>query len=492
MAEFSDVSTGGIDDLINWLNQQRRKNPAASLVDLLGGRKMDRNAVLDLACIDLMHQHRNGHHVCAEQYVREFPQLDRTGDLLDLIDAELCVAAELREPIDVAAYCDRFPDLATDIKELAQLDLSPEVPCFPRTPESRGFGFDLSEAPHFDDSSQTVNHPGGSSSGFSIDPSASLDAESSSENQKLSLESISEDYPLTIPDWFLVDQCIVRDKDRCLLRGRDDVRGISLAMKIVRVPHLMADKDVIDLLDICEAASRVQNPHWIAPQMAAVQMGYLGVIRPWQFANPWQPPSITRSPESGGAAEALTKALNENALNNKSLNQASPTDTKLHESIMLRRWRQLATVAFAVEAAHRSGSTHGALHAGNLAVDHEGNVCVVDATSSFVALQRWLGNPAAGIQCNVIQSLDQRIHLDVEDMVKLVRDTATWIPSLASEQLVNQVQECIVDKGESLLTRMGEILMQYADHYQPMGRNSGVAQQPRWRERIARWLSRNQ
>ena len=49
MAEFSDVSTGGIDDLINWLNQQRRKNPAASLVDLLGGRKMDRNAVLDLA-----------------------------------------------------------------------------------------------------------------------------------------------------------------------------------------------------------------------------------------------------------------------------------------------------------------------------------------------------------------------------------------------------------------------------------------------------------
>ena len=491
MADFSDVSSAGIDELINWLSQQRRKNPAASLVDLLGGRKVDRNAVLDLACIDLMHQHRNGHHVCAEQYVREFPQLDRTSDLLDLIDAELCVAAELREPIDLAAYCNRFPDLATDIEELARLDLSPEVPCFHRKPERGSFGFDLSEAPHFDSSSLTLDHPDDLSSGFSIDPVASLADEASSVNSKLSLDRISEDYPLTIPDWFLVDQCIVRDKDRCLLRGRDDIRGISLAMKIIRVPHLMSDKDVIGLLDVCEAASRVQNPHWIAPQMAAVQMGYLGVIRPWQFANPWRPPSITRSPEGDNSAEVVTKALNENALNNDGLNQARLRDAKLNESIVLRRWRQLATVAFAVEAAHRSGATHGALHAGNLAVDHEGNVCVVDAASSLVALQRWLGNTTAGMQSNIIQSLDQRIHLDVEDMMKLVRDTATWIPSLASEQLVNQVQESIVGKGESLLTRMGEILMQYADHYQPMGRDPDVTQQPRWRIRIARWLLRN-
>jgi len=187
----------------------------------------------------------------------------------------------------------------------------------------------------------------------------------------------------------------------------------------------------------------------------------------------------------------VTKALNENALNNDGLNQARLRDAKLNESIVLRRWRQLATVAFAVEAAHRSGATHGALHASNLAVDHEGNVCVVDAASSLVALQRWLGNTTAGMQSNIIQSLDQRIHLDVEDMMKLVRDTATWIPSLASEQLVNQVQESIVGKGESLLTRMGEILMQYADHYQPMGRDPDVTQQPRWRIRIARWLLRN-
>ena len=225
--------------------------------------------------------------------------------------------------------------------------------------------------------------------------------------------------------------------------------------------------------------------------MAAVQMGYLGVIRPWKFANPWQPPSIVPSPESGDSAKAVTKALNENALTNNDLDQANQGDTKVDESIILRRWRQLATVAFAVEAAHRSGATHGALHADNLAVDHAGNVCVVDAASSPVALQRWLGNPVAGMQSSVIQSLDQRIHLDVEDMVKLVRETATWIPSVASEQLVKQVQECMVDQRQSFLTRMGEILMEYTDHYQPMRRHPDAAQNPRWRTRIAGWLLRN-
>lgn len=490
MTEFSDASANGIDVLINWLNQQRRANAAASLVELLGGQTMDRNAVLDLACIDLMHQHRNGHPVDAEQYVRDFPQLDRTSDLLDLIDAELCVAAELREPIDLAAYCNRFPDLASDIEELAQLDLCPDVPCFHQRPESGGFGFDFSEAPHFDASSQTFDNSDCQSSGFSIDPATSLDDEASSVNPRLSLERLSEDYPLTIPDWFLVDQCIVRDKDRCLLRGRDDVRGISIAMKIIRVPHLRADKDVIKLLDICEAASRVQNPHWIAPQMAAVQMGYLGVIRPWQFANPWQPTSFSHSPAGGDSADAISKTWNGDAKNNNGPIDASFKHAGPGESIVLHRWRQLATVAFAVESAHRSGATHGAIHAGNLAVDHRGHACVFDATSSLVALQRWLGNHSSGIQSSGIPTLDQRICMDVEDMVKLVCDTARWIPSLACEQLVNQVQGCVADQGESSLARMGEILMQYADHYQPIGQGPDVKQQHRWRTRIARWLSR--
>ncbi|MAI30115.1 MAG: hypothetical protein CMM07_00415 [Rhodopirellula sp.] len=129
MTDFPDVSRSGIDGLINWLNEQRRTNAAASLVGLLGGHVIDRNSLLDLACIDLMHQHRNGYLVRAEQYSRDFPQLNRASDLLDLIDAELCVAAEMRQPIDLNSYFDRFPELASDIEELAQLDVVTEVPC---------------------------------------------------------------------------------------------------------------------------------------------------------------------------------------------------------------------------------------------------------------------------------------------------------------------------------------------------------------------------
>lgn len=159
MTEYADDSKGGIDDLITWLNDQRRSNPIAPLVDLLGEKNMDRNAVLDLACIDLMHQHRNGCPTYAEQYVQDFPQLDRTSDLLDLIDAELCVAAELREPIDLAEYSKRFPDLSEDIEELAQLDLLPEMPCLHRQSRSGGFLFDLSKAPHLDSSDLKLDHP---------------------------------------------------------------------------------------------------------------------------------------------------------------------------------------------------------------------------------------------------------------------------------------------------------------------------------------------
>ena len=91
MTDSLNVSAITLDGLINWLSLQRKNNAAATLGDLLRGQPVDRNAVLDLACIDLMHQHRTGHPVYAEEYVQDFPQLDQTSDLLDLIDAELCV-----------------------------------------------------------------------------------------------------------------------------------------------------------------------------------------------------------------------------------------------------------------------------------------------------------------------------------------------------------------------------------------------------------------
>ena len=482
MTDFPDVSRSGIDGLINWLNEQRRTNAAASLVGLLGGHVIDRNSLLDLACIDLMHQHRNGYLVRAEQYSRDFPQLNRASDLLDLIDAELCVAAEMRQPIDLNSYFDRFPELASDIEELAQLDVVTEVPCFHRQPEHGES--DPAQTRRFEARSQAFDPLNVESSGFSIDPVKLRDADVSSADRKALIARLNEEYPMMIPDWFLVDQCIRRGKDSCLLRGRDDVRGMPVAMKIVRIPSRMADQEVIDLLDVCEAASRVQNRHWIAPQMAAVQMGCLGVIRPWLFANAWEPNFLSSSFGNADSAEDITQTLHGNARHHASHNDAgSPM------KIILRRLKQLATVAFAVESAHRSGATHGAIHAGNLAIDHQENVCIFDATSTLIALQRWFDNKSTAMQ-----SLDQRIHSDVEDMVNLVHDTANWIPTPAAEQLVKQVRSCVSDRGQSPLTRIGEILLQYADDYQPSDyqpsiRNSRVNADVRWRTRLARWLS---
>lgn len=468
MTDSRKVGTTSIDGLIGWLNEQRRENASASLAELLKGQVVDRNAVLDLACIDLMHQHRNGHPVGAEAYVRDFPQLSRTSDVLDLIDAELCVATELRVPVNLLSYCQRFPDLATEIEELVQLDINADAPCFHWKSDTAGSRVDYSEVPQFDASSSTMNESDSRLSGFSVDLAVM------SGEQRNETGASDADYPLPIPDWFLVDQCLARDNDCCLLRGRDDVRGVSLAMKIIRVPRLLKDRDVTDLLDVCEAASRVQNPCWIAPRMAAIQMGHLGVIRPWQFANPWQPASLRQVTEMSDVTDGIAIGVHSD----------ESANAPLDKSIVAHRWRNLAAVAFAVESAHRVGATHGAIHAGNLAVDHQGNVCVFDATSSVYALKRWLDDSST-----VIQSLDQRIQMDVDDVVKLVCDTARWTSSPESERLVQQVRRAVLGDEESPLACIGEILMHYTDHHH-VRQSSCVEQQPRWRTRISRWLSR--
>lgn len=485
MTEFAEVSADSIDDLIAWLNQRRKTNPVASLAELLGGQIVDRDAVLDLACIDLMHQHRNGLPVLAENYLQDFPQLDRSSDLLDLVDAELCVLAEMRKPIDLASYRSRFPDLVSDIEELAQLDFSREVSVFTREPEAGRRLIQSDKSSQLSGAYPTMGNVGSDSSGFSLMSSGNPTAKVSSAHRKLSLEEVKDEYPLEIPDWFLVDECISRDKDQCLLRGRDSVRGISIAMKIICVPQLAEDRYVTALLDVCEAASRVQNPHWIAPQMAAVQMGYLGVIRPWQFASPWQLRSMMGAAAGLESNQTGHASSHEGVVSTHRNHQIESKGAGGNEQIVSRRWRQLANVAFAIESAHQSGATHGAIHAGNLAVDHEDNIRILDAASSLSALHRWLGNRTAGIQ-----SFDERIHLDVQDMMKLVHATARWLPSVDCDQLVNQVQEAVGKQTDSPLIRMGEILIHYADRCQSAGWRGGSKQPPRWRTRIADWLSR--
>ena len=52
-------------------------------------------------------------------------------NLLDLIDAEICVASELGEKPQPHDYAERFPGLAEKISELVQMDAAAEVEMTP-------------------------------------------------------------------------------------------------------------------------------------------------------------------------------------------------------------------------------------------------------------------------------------------------------------------------------------------------------------------------
>lgn len=473
MTDSSILSTTTIDGLVRWLNRQRSIEAVAPLVDLLEGQEISRHVLLDLACMDLMHQHRKGRHVHVEDYIRDFPQLNHSGDLLDLIDAELCVASELQKPIDIAAYCKRFPDLASEIEELAQLDFNPGISDLSGGRQEVRVDPVPHRGMHRDFALSTMSDAGSHSDSFSVTPDSQVPDDMTAGEPAVSVSDLREDYPLAIPDWFLIDECLARDRDFCLLRGRDSLRGVSIAMKIIRAPRVLVEQEVMELLDICEAASRVQNPHWVAPQMAAFQMGYLGVIRPWQFVNSWEPAPQAFNPGEASSEEKI----------NRSGQSDSSSFYPLDDAWVLSRYQNLAKVAFAVEAAHRSGATHGAIHARNLGMDHRGKVCVLDAASSHLSLRRWLMDDDCGVL-----SFDVRKELDIQDVVTLVRDLASWTPGPATKRLVEQVQGSAAEYRDSCLACIGEILIQHVDQYQDSCL-SRTEQQSRWRTRLSRWWS---
>ena len=446
MSESLNSLVTTIDGLIEWLNDHRKKDTETPLVTLIGSHVLDRSVILVLACIDLMYQRRNGRSVRIEQYLTDFPQLSHANAILDLIDAELCVATELQEPTELEVYRQRFPELSSEIEELTRLDLMPEMPFFHRESSSATENFWLDDLALADRERVTVDSTDDLSTGFSVDLAAL------SSGQAIPLSKSVEKYLFYIPAWFVVDQCVARSEGCWLLRGRDDVRGIPLAMKITCLPCWLTDIQVNDLLDVCEAASNVQNSHWVAPRMVAVQKGYLGVIRPWQFGHPWKPEEGRRSSETS-QAEDQNVAI-EPVRSSGNADRSEPNEAT--------RSRHLAEVAFAVQAAHRSGATHGALHAGNLVIDHTGQVRILDAASSMAALTRWLEN-----EPTTFHDLDQRVQIDVDDMVRLVCDVAQRKQSSQTASLVNQVRQGVANHRDAPLAVVGEILMRYADREEP-------------------------
>ncbi len=239
-----------LETLIDWLRQQRLEKPRVPLCDLLGAHRVELTRLIDLACVDLIEQRRSGHAINAESYIDQFPELASDELLLDLIDAEICIARELQEPVDPPQYAQRFPALIDDINELLGM--------------------------------QEPSSIAGSSIAGASQPLPEL---ASSDLPKTAIEVLG-DQPVDGPDWFSPEKCFASEPGRWLIRGRDKLRGEVMAMKIIDLPPLSADQSR-HLLDACEAASKVRHPVFVPPTLAAIERGHLGVIRPWVFGIPW-------------------------------------------------------------------------------------------------------------------------------------------------------------------------------------------------------------
>lgn len=299
-------------------------------------------SLVDRVCIDLIERRRMGQQVRAEDYVEQMPQLARDDLLLDLIDAEICVAAELQQVIDPNELVNRFPSMAKAIMELVGLD------------SSASFSGELVVA---------TEQPQGESF------------------------PLVAGHPLHAPEWFLAEKCLASGSGRWLIRGRDTLRGIAVAMKVLELPPQLRNLPAEPLLDACEAASMVRHPIWVAPTVAAIQHGHLGVILPWVFAVPW-------------------------------IDVASKRD-------VASQLREFASIAYCLEAAHRAGASHGSVHAGNLLIDHDGKLRLVDAVANQEGLRRWSSLSATSPPGGSSDWVQQRRQTDLEDLIQLVASAAS-------------------------------------------------------------------
>ncbi|TWU57914.1 protein kinase family protein [Rubripirellula reticaptiva] len=422
-----------INGMIKAVAQLRNANPHFGLAQLIGNPRIDDNRLVDLICIDLMHRRRIGQTVTVEEYVNDFPVLASESNLLDVIDAEVCVAKETGHLIAPEPYIARFPNLAKPIAALFAIN---EIPA------------DLSA---------------GSASGviqqddFSVDMFAPV-ADSVLSNPRLLTDAIQppdDVMSLPAPNWFASGRCVAGEHGvdgqpaHWLFRGRDKTHGTALALKVVELPSLWSVSQTSQTLDICESASMVTHPAWVQPLVATVQDRYLAVIRPWIFAR----------------TSDLFNAVSE-------LSPSPMTRNPLHD---------LATVAYSLASAHRTGATHGSVHGQNLLIDQQGQVRLVDAATGRRTAARWS-------HCEEgISTFSQRRGNDVDDLLKLIATTMVDVEPESSTELVRSIQKSIASDPDNPCATVGDTLMRWVDrpssYRTPLERPDVGA----WRRRARRW-----
>lgn len=110
-------------DRISLLRDIRSRKPEASFDQIVPECKPESHgSLVELACIDLIDRLRSGSGARVEEYVAAVPELAGDNDILDLIDAEICVRQELGWPAERDELVGRFPSLASAIDRMFVLD----------------------------------------------------------------------------------------------------------------------------------------------------------------------------------------------------------------------------------------------------------------------------------------------------------------------------------------------------------------------------------
>lgn len=413
----------------------------------------DLEKLVDLACIDLMQRKRAGQAISAVAYLNPFPMLAESKWLLDLIDADLCICIELQLPSPADFYCRQFPDLASKVRDLVRLqDPLPADVVLPSLVDSStcdlssGFSVDnplasplQSEKSSAASADLTRHQTSTNEVGLMAQPATALTSiEGSATNP------MTADFRLVdTPSWFVGRQCIAAGPGHWLIRGRDEVRGVPLAMKVVRMPEGIDHTAASGLLDLCEAASKVQHPAWVTPIIATVQNQHLGIIRPWWFA--------------------------------RGMPREMDTDDRINPLEANKLLSRLATIAFAIAAAHQAGATHGAIHPGNVLVDHDGQWKLVDAVAGRLSVSRYLTSqdvPSAGDLAGVM-TFESRREIDVQDLVKMIAALLFSSQESVVEEMVLAFRGAAKHESDPA-AEIGSLLMSYADGVRPNALRSSL------------------
>ncbi|MEM9585713.1 MAG: hypothetical protein AAGA03_00405 [Planctomycetota bacterium] len=199
--------------------------------------------------------------------------------------------------------------------------------------------------------------------------------------------------PVPLPKNVRRGEVIRQDRDRLLVRGRDRETRRSVAMKAVSVSG-----NVNDWMDACEKASEVRHPNWVRPRLATSGQGWLATIRPWIFG-----------------VRYVDWVRGQPSLGHR---------------------RQLAKICFALQAVHDAGGFHGSVTAGNLWVDHHGELRLMDAVTNISAL------------APIAASTEDQVRRDVHACAKLCRRV---LPAERHAQWDALAASSCVDIGEQLL-----------------------------------------